>query len=162
MLGLVGTPHPRTRAQLSELARVAPWTVIAADASGVGSPFARTLDSALRAGRSRCVALAAGPVRNAAEATRAIEDALAHLVEAIEAPATVLVTGGATLQTLSRLLDARALEVRGELEPGMPVCRFLGGRWDGVAVVSKSGGFGERGVLRRSLRAAVGRARTRA
>ncbi len=48
---------------------------------------------------------------------------------------------------LCRALDAEGLSVVGELTPGIPVSILEGGAWAGVAVVSKSGGFGAPSVL---------------
>jgi uncharacterized protein YgbK (DUF1537 family) len=53
-------------------------------------------------------------------------------------------------------LGARGLQVEGEVLPGLPASRFMGGGWDGVRVVSKSGGFGDPDLLRRLLTREMG------
>mgnify|MGYP000476463367 CR=1 FL=1 len=37
---------------------------------------------------------------------------------------------------------SRALWLQGEIEPGIAVGRLLGGRWPGLPVMTKAGGFG--------------------
>ena len=41
--------------------------------------------------------------------------------------------------------------VDGEVAAGVPASRLSGGRWDGLRVVSKSGAFGDAGLLARLL-----------
>jgi uncharacterized protein YgbK (DUF1537 family) len=77
------------------------------------------------------------------------EDVLAQAAARLLPPASLLVTGGATLMQLARALEVEALGVEGELVPGIPVSSIQGGRWPGAMVVSKSGAFGERELLAR-------------
>lgn len=58
-------------------------------------------------------------------------------------PTTLLIAGGETLLTLCRALGTVSLTVVGEVMPGIPASTMVGGAWDGVRVVSKSGGFGD-------------------
>ena len=57
-------------------------------------------------------------------------------------PGTLVAAGGETLRAICRGLGAHALETTGLVAPGVPRSAMRGGRWDGVAVVSKSGAFG--------------------
>ena len=50
---------------------------------------------------------------------------------------TVFATGGATAEALFDAMGASVLTLVGEAAPGMPVCR-----WNGLHMVTKSGGFG--------------------
>ena len=63
----------------------------------------------------------------------------------------MFVTGGATLRALCEALGATGLTVDGEIEPGVPTSILRGGDWDGQRIVSKSGGFGDSGLLVRLL-----------
>lgn len=90
-----------------------------------------------------------------AAAARHIATALHGLVVALPRPGTLIVAGGETLRALCEALGATALEATGLLAPGVPRSRLLGGRWDGVEVISKSGAFGG-DALWRDLLAANG------
>jgi uncharacterized protein YgbK (DUF1537 family) len=74
---------------------------------------------------------------------------VAALGRSIAAPRTLLVAGGETLRAVCGVLAATSLEVVGQVLPGVPVSLLHGGMWDGVTVVSKSGAFGDAGLLRR-------------
>jgi uncharacterized protein YgbK (DUF1537 family) len=79
---------------------------------------------------------------------------IAHFLQVLAAtprPGTLFVTGGATLRALCEALGATSLIVDGEIEPGVPTSRLRGGSWDGQRIVSKSGGFGDTGLLVRLL-----------
>jgi uncharacterized protein YgbK (DUF1537 family) len=66
-------------------------------------------------------------------------------------PGTLIVAGGETLRALCAALDADGLVVDGEIAAGVPASRLRGGRWDGLRIVSKSGAFGDAGLLARLL-----------
>jgi hypothetical protein len=56
--------------------------------------------------------------------------------------------------TLSIVLEATGADVLsciGEAVTGVPVCRVEGGRWHGVTLLSKSGGFGDAGLFSRLI-----------
>ena len=69
----------------------------------------------------------------------------------LDRPEGLFVSGGETLRGLADAVDADAFEVTGEIGPGLPAARVCGGRWDGVELVSKSGGFGKPDLLARLL-----------
>jgi uncharacterized protein YgbK (DUF1537 family) len=54
----------------------------------------------------------------------------------------LLLSGGDTALLVCRLLGAEGIRLVAEIEPGIPFGRLIGGVGDGVAVVTKSGGFG--------------------
>jgi D-threonate/D-erythronate kinase len=97
------------------------------------------------------VTVAVPPGTARAEAARLIAAAFATQLAQLDRPATLLVTGGETLRAVCASLDARGLLVEGEVAPGVPASRLLGGRWEGLRVVSKSGAFGDAGLLARLL-----------
>jgi hypothetical protein len=74
-----------------------------------------------------------------------------RLVRAITPPSTLLVAGGETLRAVCVALETDHLELVGQIEPGIPHSIMRGGQFDGVQVVSKSGAFGDRNLLRRLL-----------
>ena len=82
------------------------------------------------------------------EAAERIGREMASLTRHVAPPRTLLAAGGETLRSLCLSLGADALEVQGEIVPGLPRSRLRGGRWHGTEVVSKSGAFGEEGIWR--------------
>jgi uncharacterized protein YgbK (DUF1537 family) len=61
--------------------------------------------------------------------------------------AGLVLTGGATATAVCRALGIDSLEIEAELAPGIPAGRVVGGRWAGLGVVTKAGGFGREDVL---------------
>jgi uncharacterized protein YgbK (DUF1537 family) len=51
------------------------------------------------------------------------------------------------LRGICESLGTERLDVTGEIMPGVPRSIMRGGRWDGVAVISKSGAFGAPDLL---------------
>jgi uncharacterized protein YgbK (DUF1537 family) len=54
----------------------------------------------------------------------------------------LFITGGDTATAVLRAVDARSIEIRGEVLTGVPWGMLSGGLFDGCPVVTKSGGFG--------------------
>ncbi|GGD29405.1 four-carbon acid sugar kinase family protein [Aureimonas glaciei] len=133
-LAICGTAHPVTLAQVESLARLA----IAVEPM-TGGPLRH-------AGFPR-VHIAPGGVFDEGAARRLIAQSLAALTREGPAPRTALVTGGWTLRALLQAADAGSLVCLGLYRPGIPVSRVVGGRWHDTMIVSKSGGFGEAGLL---------------
>lgn len=145
ILGLFGTDHPVTRTQVENCA---------------GYVLAATRHDPALAGlvryrlATRGVALVRPDLPEGLprdEAAIQIADLLDDLAMQLDPPATLLVSGGETLQSLCRSLAADKLIVTGELLPGIPVSRLSGGRFDGVTVISKSGAFGTPDLFQRLL-----------
>lgn len=145
VLALTGTDHPVAVAQLAHavavLHRIVPDDVLAAER------IARDLAEAGCA--SVAVTLPPGTPRDRAAAE--IGASFAALAAFLPRPGTLVVAGGETLRRLAIALDATALLVDGEMAPGIPAARLIGGRWDGLRVVARSGGFGDPGLLARLL-----------
>ena len=137
VLGLFGSDHAATADQL---AACAPHRVgLPAD-----TEVARRLAADGVALAS--VDLPSGLARE--DAAQRIAAELANLVRGMAAPGTLLAAGGETLRGLCMSLGAHSLDVRGRIAPGVPWSILRGGRWDGVLVISKSGAFGHRTLLR--------------
>ena len=79
---------------------------------------------------------------------RRIVQAFARLLETAPRPGTLIVAGGETLGAVCDALGATGLAATGLVGPGVPRSVLMGGRWDGAAVVSKSGAFGGDGLWR--------------
>ncbi len=63
----------------------------------------------------------------------------------------LILTGGDTALAVLQRLDLTGLEIEGELPGGSVRGRLRGGRWDGLAVVTKAGAFGEDDTLVRVM-----------
>lgn len=145
LLGLFGTDHPVTRAQV-EACGGAAFQI----SQGGGDEAARVA-ARLEAEGVALVSLALPEGTPRAEAARRIADEFARLLQTLRAPGTLVVSGGETLRSLSLSLGAERLDLLGAFETGIPVSILRGGRFDGVHVVSKSGAFGDSLLLRRLI-----------
>ncbi|MFO1068299.1 MAG: four-carbon acid sugar kinase family protein [Geminicoccaceae bacterium] len=116
--------------------------------TGSGNPVTvAQLDRlALHEARVRVMALRLPPGSEPAVAAAGLRQLVAEAA-ALPPPATLLVAGGETLMQLCLQTGAAQLSVEGEIAPGVPVSRMVGGRWAGVPVISKSGGFGRPGFF---------------
>ncbi|MCJ2050222.1 four-carbon acid sugar kinase family protein [Methylobacterium sp. J-070] len=142
VLGLFGSDRPETAAQLAACG--GHHRVLSAHDSDPAPSIIARLDRDRVALAS--VALPEGTPRAAAAAR--IAEVFAGVVARVPKPGTLLVAGGETLKALCLALGAERLDVTGQITPGLPRSTLRGGRWDGLAVVSKSGAFGTDGVWR--------------
>lgn len=67
----------------------------------------------------------------------------------VDVPGGLFLCGGDTALMVCRKLGVRAIELVGEIAPGIPMGRLVGGVADGHAVITKSGGFGDATILGR-------------
>lgn len=141
-LGLLGSDHPVTARQL-DAARL--WH------HALDDDLAASLRARLAADGVALVTVALPASVTRAAAAREIAARFGALVNAIEPPATLFVTGGETLRAVCAALGAEALSAVGELAPGLPLSRLRGGPWDGVMLISKSGAFGDATLLHRLI-----------
>jgi uncharacterized protein YgbK (DUF1537 family) len=88
------------------------------------------------------VSIALPPSLTRDEAAARIAANFGALARVLPSPGTLIVAGGETLRALCLALGATALAAQGLVAPGVPRSVLVGGRWDGVAVISKSGAFG--------------------
>lgn len=144
VLGLFGTDHAVTMGQLDRAGRA---TLRLPDAGEIAT--ARLM----RRLRDLGAALVAFdlPTLDRAEAARRIAAEMATLVDRLDPPATLVCAGGETLRAVCEALGTEALDIVGRIVPGVPVSTMVGGRWDGVRVVSKSGAFGAPDFLARLI-----------
>jgi uncharacterized protein YgbK (DUF1537 family) len=148
LLLVIGSHHPVTLAQLEQLAAHAPeaMTAIRLGSSDFAAPLG-ALAAALAA-RGRAALVFALPDGTGANLAGPVFDQVMALATLrLPPPRSLVVTGGATLFRLVRVLGADCLLVQGELMPGIAVSRLHGGRWPGATVISKSGAFGAPDLL---------------
>lgn len=153
LLAIVGSHHAVARAQAERCRALHPDRWIAIGSSG---PEADEVQGCLDEAGAALVTFALPDGVSEAEAARRIAGLLGRLLPRLEAPAGLFVSGGETLRTVAEALRAEAFVVNGEAAPGLPAARLVGGRWDGVRVVSKSGAFGDAELLARLVAARGG------
>lgn len=150
---VIGSQAQASRVALFPLARIPGVRRVSVDASrlvGSGADTALPLDELARD-------LAAGvdvvidiipPTNASAPKSREVVDALARQVAPLSAHASALMaTGGDTAAALLARCGARGIQLADELEPGTSLGLTLGER--SLPLVTKSGGFGDEGSLRR-------------
>jgi uncharacterized protein YgbK (DUF1537 family) len=64
----------------------------------------------------------------------------------------VFVSGGSTAEAVCDSLRARTLRIESEVRPGIPRGVLLDGRWPGLALITKAGGFGSADEVLQILR----------
>ncbi len=159
MLGIVGSTHPVTMIEIDALEAAHPSAVLRiVSPDGIDGAVARA-DEALSRGASALIALALPP-----QPPRAALDILARLAAAARrlTPASLFATGGDTHAALARASRAAHLAVTGEAMPGLPLSRMVGGAWDGLPVLSKSGAFDGADILTTLFTSTKERSRARA
>jgi uncharacterized protein YgbK (DUF1537 family) len=65
--------------------------------------------------------------------------------------AGLFLSGGDTAVEICRALSVVAIQVRGEVEPGIPAGELVGGKYEGMRVVTKAGGFGTEVTIVKSI-----------
>lgn len=86
------------------------------------------------------------PIRSETTETE-IRNALQHLTP--QSIGCLFMTGGETASQLCRVLGIETLLLTHEIAPGVPTGTAVGGAFDGVPVILKSGGFGSPDLLYR-------------
>jgi D-threonate/D-erythronate kinase len=145
LLMLIGSDHPVSRAQRDALK--GPLALLrSTDRADIADAVAGVADMI---GRGSTSGLALALPEASPETARAILATTFELVAAqMPRPGCLLVTGGGeTLFGLLQALDATSLLATGELMPGVPHARVVGGRWHDLTVIAKSGGFGAPDLL---------------
>jgi uncharacterized protein YgbK (DUF1537 family) len=146
LLGIIGSNHPVSRAQVAALQQAQPDVVFALRHGSGDAPLVR---ERLARGAVAVVTFALEEGLAADDAGRRIRAALANLLPRLPRPHGAFVTGGETLGIVASAAGATGFTVGGEVAPGLPCSLLRGGPWDGVRIVSKSGAFGDAGLLAR-------------
>lgn len=147
-LAIIGSHHPVTRAQIAAVSATWPDTVVMLEGNEPNIPqrIATTLTQ-----MGRALIYFALPEMAPDDAAAAISDSLAGFLPHLAPPDRLVAGGGETLMAICKILGATALDVSGTVCPGMPLSRFVGGCWDGVTAITKSGAFGDSDKLRKIL-----------
>lgn len=101
----------------------------------------------------RFVDLAPAGELSPAAATEALAQGAERLLASGPPPSQLVVIGGDSLLALCRAAGVRTLRAGPSPRPGWGCARLAGGRWDGVACLSRSGAFGGPADLLDLLRA---------
>lgn len=148
-LFVVGTRHPVSLAQAGRLRERMNRDAVVVEHAAETAEKIRNAGEILGAGGS-CALIFALPPLDPPAAEAIFAASMAQLA-AIEPPEVLVVTGGDTLYRLCHAIGAESLAAIGEWSPGVPVSRITGGAWHGTTLVSKSGAYGDSGLLVRIL-----------
>lgn len=112
---------------------------------------ARLAEACLGAlGRGEDVLLTASFIALVAGRGEAVADLMGRTVATVAAHQRLgglFLTGGDIAVAVCRALGAEALSIQHEVQPGVPGGQLVGGRADGLPVVTKAGGFGDSRAL---------------
>lgn len=64
----------------------------------------------------------------------------------------LFLSGGDIAMYTCRRLNVSAIEVHGEIEPGVPAGKIVGGQYTGMRVITKAGGFGTEEAIVKSIK----------
>lgn len=155
LLLICGSLNPVNKAQLEQLDRRGLATVVTLWDEDTESPLRAEskLNSALEAlARQRSAALCLRleqRIRSRGHLQRlqqALQSAAGRLLDTGALGATILVGGDTALKVYEQC-GARGIRILGDVEPGIPWGRWIGGRLDGLPLVTKAGGFGNPDTL---------------
>ena len=145
-LALIGSPDPVSRKQIHRLAAVGPEFVVTLDWSSGVDDAVTTLAARLAAHRRAALALTL-PGLSRDEADALLRSVCIAIERAVAPPDLLVIGGGRTLVSFADAVGATRIETVGEWRPGIPLSRFLDGRWRGTAILSKAGAFGGEEML---------------
>jgi uncharacterized protein YgbK (DUF1537 family) len=172
VLLVVGSPNPTSLGQVTWVETNRRATVIRAALSDVvadGDRYRRELDRMVKkaciellAGRDTVLTLAQRPAlpsgrRRALRptASKALSEFLGQatrLVARAARPGGLLLCGGDIAIAACSALGANGIALHGEVEPGVPWGRLVGGELADLAAVTKAGGFGRAETFARAIR----------
>ncbi|CAN7444131.1 hypothetical protein LJR030_004581 [Rhizobium sp. LjRoot30] len=158
---IVGTTHPVTLGQIDHAVtsgRTAP------ERDGPGEDLEQLQQKCVAVLRPELHRNAQRPVliapslssADASETSARLRDLVPEIRIGNPADTAFIVVGGDTLSKVLQSVGAKFLECFGEVSTGVPICRVVGGSWDGVTLVTKSGGFGRESLLTHLLTEAEG------
>ena len=170
ILSVIGSVHPKSITQIDKLIETyniseiyVPWEAVLDSKSkaletlcaAAADVLSRRQDLVIRTCRGADDAEAATHAgkaagKSGAEVAIKISEGIQHFVSVILSEATIgglMVTGGTTALKLLEGLSGEGIEVLQEIEPGVPVGRIVGGKLDGMKILTKAGGFGSPNVF---------------
>jgi D-threonate/D-erythronate kinase len=134
VLFCIGSTHPATLAQQRRLLAERPVCALSAEGAAPGE-----IADALCEGRNVMLEIPRGrvPERRMADLLQGVRDVAGALA----------LSGGDTASHVCRALRAQGIELHAEIEAGIPWGTLRGGAFEGVAVATKSGAFGDSSAL---------------
>jgi len=170
ILSVAGSVHPKSIAQIDKLIEtyhsnemVIPWDALlhgkreTLEAIGMQASelLSRGRDLVIRTCRGADDAGAAAAegrrsgMSGAVVASRISQGVRNVMVKVLSHTAVggLMVTGGTTALMLLEGLSGDGIEVLQEIEPGVPLGRIVGGKLDGMSILTKAGGFGSPNVF---------------
>jgi uncharacterized protein YgbK (DUF1537 family) len=170
ILSVIGSVHPKSIAQIDKLIETynisqicIPWEALidtepqtleplCAEAADVLSRRQDLVIRTCRGAEDAAAATRAGKAagKSGSEVASKISEGIQHIVADILSKATIgglMVTGGTTALKLLEGLSGEGIEVLQEIEPGVPVGYIVGGKFDGMKILTKAGGFGSPDVF---------------
>lgn len=154
MLAIVGSFHAVTRAQLTRLAGTDHVHLVTHGPQDAVGRTVANLAAALAAGRNALLSFRFADGTDRITAERTITETVVAMLPSCPRPQSLLVVGGETLAQIVSLLKVDQIRVLGEHRAGVPRAVLVGGHWDGLDLLSKSGAFGAPGLLDDILRGA--------
>jgi uncharacterized protein YgbK (DUF1537 family) len=170
VLLVVGSPNPVSLEQIAQVERKGTCIVAAimrellAGRERFQRELARITAKAVAGvgeGRDVMVTLEQGRRRHllpsgSGTLAEALAEAASRVVREAE-PAGLILCGGDIAIAACHALGAHGVELVGEVEPGLPWGRLVGGALDGLPTATKAGGFGSPRALVRAIRFLAGR-----
>jgi len=141
VLIVVGSDHAQSRAQIESFAEAYPAQRVEIAEITPGLPG--RVSAVLHVSGAALVSFRLGDSLDPPQMMQRIRAALAKFLPAVERPGGLIVAGGETLRAICEVLGAERLMVVGEIRAGIPAATLIGGLWDGLQVLSKSGAFGK-------------------
>ena len=150
VLLICGSLNPVNKAQLEQLGRQGLAAVITLWDEDTDSPLRaenklKPALEALACKQSAALCLRLGQrIRSRSHLQRlqqALQSAAGRLLGTGALGATILVGGDTALKVYEQC-GAKGIRILGDVEPGIPWGRWIGGRLDGLPLVTKAGGFG--------------------
>ncbi len=141
LLILVASRNCMTRLQIAEVRRRWPAAVVEVTTASRGDSVARQLRNAL-AEPGIAALVTRYPDMPIPAADRCWKQLLDTSLASVQPPDVLVVVGGATLRIALESVGAESIVVEGEVSQGIAAGRIVGGIWNGIPLISKSGAFG--------------------
>ncbi len=155
-LGLVGSAHPVSVAQVGALRDAIPGAVIGWTERDDLADVTARVERSMREHDLTLLVADMAPT-NARRAAGIIAGMLRQVLAGLEAPDLLYCSGGETLRAVCDAVSAKSLSCEGFVAEGIPLSRLGSGRWPALPVLSKSGAFGTATTLLDILAARVAR-----
>lgn len=149
VLVVAGSRHPRTIGQVETARQQGAAVVRARELVGANAGEPAPAETILRAAaflaEGRDVILTTAGLGESPLGSLGLAERLGQMVSALLAARQIgglVLTGGEVALAACLALGSTTLWMQGEVEPGAVVGRLVDGRWPGLPVVTKAGGFG--------------------